>query len=237
MSQLAVDGLLAERESFLAVLCTLTPDEWDAPSAEQSATVRDVVAHVASTHHRVVEPQAGEWPVEDALAEFDRYTAQSIAALGALQAPPHADRTIPMAHFGTHRMSQLADLYLYDMYGHLRADVLAPYGPVDRPEPPRDEARVRPTVEWMIDALPCMVPAKLLEPPIDLELDGPGGGTWAITRDGVIVGRSTDAAATVRSTDHEFVLWGTKRRSWREFAEVEGDATHAAKVLDAINII
>jgi hypothetical protein len=42
--------------------------------------------------------------------------------------------------------------------------------------------------------------------------------------------------AAVASSDHDFVVWGSQRRSWRELAQVDGDAERAACVLDAIRI-
>jgi hypothetical protein len=44
--------------------------------------------------------------------------------------------------------------------------------------------------------------------------------------------------ATVVSTAHDFVSWGTKRRDWRDSGvRVDGDEAYAAQVLDAINVI
>ena len=45
-------------------------------------------------------------------------------------------------------------------------------------------------------------------------------------------------AATVTTTGHAFVQWGTKRRAWQACGvRVDGDAEYAASVLDAINVI
>ena len=41
----------------------------------------------------------------------------------------------------------------------------------------------------------------------------------------------------MRSTDHDFVIWGTRRAPWRDLVKVEGDEAYAARFLDAINII
>jgi len=46
-----------------------------------------------------------------------------------------------------------------------------------------------------------------------------------------------DITATVHSTDHDFVIWGTRRAAWRDLVKVEGDQAYAARVLDAIKII
>ena len=212
MTRLAVDGLRAERESFLDVLRTLDEDEWD--------SVRDVVEHVASTHYRAIAPELGEWPVVDPLTDFDTYTGKSLKVFAALQESPHAEREMDMAQFGTHTTDRLADLYLFDMYTHLRADVLRPYGPVDRPEPPRDEARLWPTVEWMVSVLPTP------DATIELDLDD---RSWTLG-DGRPVAR-------VRSDAHEFTIWASRRRPWRGFVTIEGDVAAAVAFLDAVNVV
>jgi hypothetical protein len=53
----------------------------------------------------------------------------------------------------------------------------------------------------------------------------------------VTEGADARAAATVRSTSHDFVVWGTKRRPWQDFVELEGDEAYATAVLDAVKII
>jgi hypothetical protein len=45
------------------------------------------------------------------------------------------------------------------------------------------------------------------------------------------------ADVTVTSGAHDFVLWGTKRISWRDACTVEGDAAVAESFLDALNIV
>ncbi len=150
-----------------------------------------------------------------------------------------------MGDFGTHPMSILPSLYLFDAYTHLRNDILAPSGPIDRVDPPRDEMRLRPTVEWMLAQLPWMCEAALapvVDRPLTLILDGPGGGTWTIAAGGddgrvsVTEGAVGDPAATVAGTDHDFAMWGTKRAPWRGLVKVEGDESYAARVLDAVQL-
>ena len=100
----------------------------------------------------------------------------------------------------------------------------------------------------MLAGLPWMCAdtiTPVVDRPIVLELDGPGGGTWTIAPGGRDEGRvrrhrrcrAGDAAATVASTDHDFVIWGTQRRPWADYVKIEGDDAYAAPVLDAINII
>ena len=135
---------------------------------------------------------------------------------------------------------------MFDGYTHLRNDILTPNGSIDREQPPRDAQRLRPTVEWMLAGLPWMCAdalAGVVDRPLELTLDGPGGGTWTIAPGGpdgrvaLTEGPSTDAAASARSTDHDFVIWGTRRAPWREHVQLGGDEAYAARVLDAINII
>jgi hypothetical protein len=139
-------------------------------------------------------------------------------------------------------MHQLADAYAFDHYCHLRVDLLAPNGPIERELPPADDALVGPAVGWMLAGIPQMQPGleRHLTGRIRLVLTGPGGGTWDMSRDGdaIVVGEpSGDADATVTSDAHDFVLWGTVRTPWRDACQVDGDQTVAATFLDALNIV
>jgi hypothetical protein len=158
-----------------------------------------------------------------------------------------ADTLLPLGDLGTHPMAMLSNTMLFDNYCHLRNDILKPNGPIDRPSPPRDEMRVRPTVEWMLAGMPWMSADALrdvVDRPLRLVLTGPGGGTWTITRgDDSTEGRvrvtedaTGDAAATIASSANDFVVWGTGRRPWRDYTEITGDDAYAAAVLDAVKI-
>jgi len=235
MSKLALSGLLAEREAMLELMNDLSEDEWNAPSAEDGKRVRDIVAHIGFTHRLLTDapklPEGvdpivlrGNWDIEAVVEEFERYTEASAAVFGRMQG---LSRPRAMGDFGTHPTSELPDLYLFDMYGHLRGDLLQPYGPIERAEPERDDIRLIPVVQWMLAAQPQMCP---VDDTIALELEGPAGGEHTLGPEGLPV-------ATVRCTDHEFTLWGTQRRPWREFAKVTGDEAAATRALDAIRII
>jgi len=148
-----------------------------------------------------------------------------------------------MGDLGTHPMSILASTFVFDAYCHLRNDILRPTGPIDRPEPPRDEMRLRPTLEWMLAGLPWMSEKELtfVDRPVVLVLDGPGGGMWTVGPTGdegrVLVREGDDGSiARVTSCDHDFVIWGTRRRPWRDYVKVEGDTEYASRVLDAMRI-
>ena len=53
----------------------------------------------------------------------------------------------------------------------------------------------------------------------------------------VTEGAAKDAAATVTSNTHDFVIWGTQRRPWSTLTTITGDADYAGRVLDGIKII
>jgi uncharacterized protein (TIGR03083 family) len=266
MSQQGVEGLRAERDSSLAVFKSLTDDEWNAPSDCDGWTVRDVVAHMGSVLHGVADPSlmpnmdAGTelamegpvderraWTIEQVLEEYETYSQVVADTTATLQEPPMADTLLPLGDLGTHPMSMMSNTFLFDNYCHLRNDILKPNGPIDRPEPPRDETRLRPTVEWMVAGMPWMSAdalRDLVDRPIRLVLTGPGGGSWTITpADESTEGRvrvsedaSGDAAATITSSAHDFVLWGTRRRPWHDYTAISGDEAYAATFLDALSI-
>jgi uncharacterized protein (TIGR03083 family) len=264
VSQMSVEGLRAERDAILTIAKSLSDDEWNAPSDCDGWAVRDVVAHMGSILHGVADPSqmvdlsAGTevsmeapvaerraWPVEEVLAEYETYSGQVADLTASLQDPPMSETMLPMGDLGTHPMSIMPSTFLFDSYCHLRNDILKPNGPIDRPEPPRDEKRLRPTLEWMLAGLPWMCASQLafVDRPINLVLTGVGGGTWRIGpggEDGRLVvreGAAPDAAAAVTSDGHDFVIWGTKRRPWRDRVQIDGDTAYAERVLDGIKII
>ena len=265
MSEQAVEGFRAEREAILEIARSLSDEEWNSPSDCAGWTTRDVLAHMAATLHGVVDPAylpdmtagtegAMETPVElrrqrpvaDVLDEYETYSGQAADVFAAVQAPGVGKTPLPMGDLGTHTMAMLPATFLFDAYTHLRVDMLSPYGSIERPEPPRDARRLGPTIEWMLAGLPWMCSdalATLVDRPLQLELTGTGGGTWSFAPGGddgrmaITPGQTSDAAATVRSDAHDFVIWGTQRRPWRDFVALSGDGEYAASVLDAVNVI
>jgi uncharacterized protein (TIGR03083 family) len=264
MSELAVEGFRAERAALLEVANSLSDDEWNAASDCEGWTVRDVYAHLASTIHGIVDPafmadmsggteaameapvaERRSRPVADIVAEYEEYSAKAADAGAMLQGEGIGDTLLPMGDLGTHPMRLMPNILLFDSYCHLRNDILAPNGPIDRPAPPNDEQRVGPTVEWMLAGLPWMCPslAAIVDRPFVLELTGVGGSAFTVSPagpDGRVVisdGAATDAAATATSSAVDFVVWGTQRRPWRDYVKVAGDERYADQILDAINII
>jgi len=264
MSTLGVQGLRAERDATLTIAKSLTDTEWNAASDCDGWTVRDVVAHMASILHGVADPsvmpdlsggtengmegpvaERRAWTIEEVLAEYETYSGQ-VADLGAtLQEPPLSETLLPMGDLGTHPMAIMPCTFLFDNYCHLRNDILKPNGPVVRSQPPRDEMRLAPTIEWMLAGLPWMCADQLafVDTPITLVLTGVGGGSWSIGPGGedgrvlVTVGTADGSVANVISDTHDFVVWGTQRRPWNTLATIDGDTTYAGRILDVFKII
>jgi len=268
----AIEGLRANHEDLQAVLASVTDAEWAQDSACAGWRIQDVLAHVTSNFKEMIEPTPPpadppqvpsmtaeqamealvaprkEWTAAQLLAEYAQYRDAAFAALEALQAEPLASTETPLADLGTYQLHWLANAYCFDHYCHLRHDLLAPEGPLQRDLPEPDDARLRPGVEWMWAGLPQMCSPALthLDRPLLVVLTGPGGGSWLlgpagadglITVEEVTGGAAPGAAATVTSSAHAFVSWGTKRSNWRDHSTVTGDADYAAAVLDALNIV
>ncbi len=264
MSQQGVEAYQAERAAALEIFKGLSEEEWDLPSGCEGWSTRDVVAHMAASLHGIVDPalmpdlsggtepamegpvaERRSWPIEQVLEEYETYSEQAGNVFVMAQEPPMADMEFAMNDLGTHQMSMFASTFTFDVYSHLRHDILAPRGSIERPEPPRDEARVGATLEWLLAGLPWMCAAQLgfVDRPVALTLTGPGGGTWTIAPGGddgrVTVSEGADAAAvaTITSDAHDFVAWSTHRRPWSECVTIEGDQDYAGRVLDAIRLI
>lgn len=256
MSQAAIDALRAEREEVLKLARTLSPEEWAAPSDCDGWRVQDVIAHMTMGMRQVVDPASvpapesdtsdveqdmelgvtarKAWSPAEVLADYEAISAQAIEVFGSLQDEPLASTPIPMKNLGTHPMHLVPNAFAFDHYCHLRVDILLPTGPIDRPSPPSDELRLAPTIEWMLAGLPQMCEdalAKVVTAPVRIDVTGPGARSLTLGGDGEI-------AATIRSSSHDFVVWGTQRRPWRDYdVTIEGDAELGAAVADNINVI
>jgi hypothetical protein len=175
------------------------------------------------------------WPIAEVLTEYETYSGQAIENFAGLQSGEMAAMEIPMGNLGTHPLHLLANAFVFDAYCHLRNDLLAPYGPLDREPPAASGEVLAPAVEWMVAGWPQMCDLAFMDAPVLVELVGEGGGSFLIGG----ASASNDAPrATVTSTPDAFVRWGTQRRSWRdEGVTISGDQPFAARFLDATNII
>ncbi len=252
MSEAAIPALRALREQAVALAKSLTDDEWNLSSACAGWLVRDVYAHMGGVLHGVVDPEfmrAGDdpndmeagmevgvgerrsWPIADVVAEYETYSGQAIDNFAGLQGNDMAAMEIPMGNLGTHPLHLLANAFVFDTYCHLRNDLIAPFGPLDREPPAASAESLGPTIEWMVAGWPQMCDLAFMDAPVLVELVGDGGGSF-------LIGGAGAPRATVTSTPDAFVRWGTQRRSWRdEGVSIAGDESYAARFLDVTNII
>lgn len=265
MSTAAVAALHLERDLVLELIDSLSPEEWALPSDCAGWRVQDVIAHMAAVYKSVgggsvaraddapgdaernadagVEERRG-WSTADVAGEYREWSTTALAGLAAMNEEPMASTVIPLGNLGEHPMHILANALVFDHYCHLRHDLLQPAGPLSRAPLPQDDARLHPIVEWMLGGLPqmCADGLQALDRPVNLVFTAGGQGEWVLRPGTPFItiepGRDPDAAATVTSSTHDFVSWGTQRRPWQALGvSVSGDEPYAARVLDAINVI
>ncbi|MGI9621805.1 MAG: maleylpyruvate isomerase family mycothiol-dependent enzyme [Acidimicrobiales bacterium] len=194
---------------------------------------------------QLVQPRRS-WDHELLLREYRENFDGWIAGLEALQEEPVASTVTPMVDLGEYEMHMIANAYAFDHYCHLYVDLLRPSGPIEADLGEPTHEMVRPGIDWMIAGVPKMQPIEMpaaVSKPLRLVLTGPGGGTWTVlpaSASGgiaVVEGADGDVVATITSSAHDFVSWGTKRSDWRSSCDVTGDTGAAEPFLDALNII
>ena len=267
MSKEALAAVQVGIDDALSVFESLSDDEWARPSGCAGWRVQDVAAHISSNVKEMADPSPPpaapmppmpaerlmdllvqprlDWTPNQVLEELRTYAPRFLDALGALQEPPVATTPLTIADLGTYEMHQLADAYAFDLCCHLRVDVLAPRGPIEPGLTPADDLRIRPAIGWMLAGLPQMQgdAFAFVDRPIELRLEGPGGGACLILPgkdDRVAIAETavqSTPAATIRSSAMAFVVWGTKRSDWRDDVELEGDHQLATRFLDTLNIV
>lgn len=264
MSLAGISGMRSAAGDLIDIAQSLDEGAWQAPSAASGWSVQDVVSHVgcllellqAAVRGEAV-PDSGIEPLNDAMVagrrdwdaartldNVQKQLDQAIELFTPLQEPPMASVEAPMLDLGAYPLHAIADMFTFDMTTHLRYDILAPRGPINRALPPLDEARLGPSVSWLLGGIPKMQPslASQLTAPLALHLTGPGAPRVLISADaGTIVVnplRSADhPAAALTSTTTDFLGWSTTRLPWRPLVTIEGDQSAAATFLDAINLI
>jgi hypothetical protein len=144
---------------------------------------------------------------------------------------------IPLGNLGSHPMHILGNAIVFDHYCHLRHDIGAAVARAA--DLPRDPAALGAAVEWMLAGLPQMCADALAACTVGVNLTFADlGTTWAVApgTDGWTAReRAVDGLATVTTTAHDFVSWGTKRADWRAMGVVADGAV--AATLDACNVI
>lgn len=248
MTSRAVDALRADHDALVAAAERFTDDEWATSSGCEGWAVRDVLAHLTQLFRQLVDPgsvpapdPAGTEATQDRyvdalrdvaprqiLADYRELTGAAIPILERLQG---RDEPLDLGDLGTHPRHLLANAYSFDHFTHIRADLLGPWGPLPHDGPPADEVRVGAALDWMLPGVRQMNRAALddLDGAVSLVLTGPAATTATYGPDG-------EPAATVTSSSIDFVLWGTRRRPWRDLdVAVTGDAELGARFCDALH--
>ncbi|HJM28270.1 MAG: maleylpyruvate isomerase N-terminal domain-containing protein [Acidimicrobiales bacterium] len=270
MSSQAVEALKKIHIEVEKVIQSMQDKDWELQSLCEGWRVQEVFAHMSSNMKEAINPTPApetqtepeslkaeeamealvaprrDWTAQDLLDEYAQYLEDWIGWMSTLQEEPTASTKIPLADLGTYPMHMMANAFAFDHYCHLYIDILAPEGPLSIELDPPSDDMIRPGIEWMIAGMPQMQAeelASVITQPLELELTGPGGGTWTIqpaSDDGMVIvspRANLGSNATIASTAHNFVSWGTKRSDWRSSCTIDGDEIYATKVLDTLNII
>jgi uncharacterized protein (TIGR03083 family) len=247
MTQDAIEALRADHGALAALAGSFTAGEWAAPSACAGWSVQDLLAHMTQLFRQVVDPASlppgdpsgltertqDRWvealrgtPADELLDEYRQLGAQALDALAGIQG---VDDPMDLGDLGTHPLHLVANAFAFDHVVHIRVDLLAPGGPLDRPAPPLEECHRAAAADWMVAGIPQMTPAAVARP-VELVVSGPGGRRAHLGPDGPPV-------ATVTSSIDDLVRWGTGRAAWRELpVEVEGDLAAGAAFCDAVHV-
>jgi uncharacterized protein (TIGR03083 family) len=264
MSLAGISGMRAAAGDVIEVARSLNESEWQIPSAAAGWSVQDVVSHVGCLLELLQAAVGGEavpdsgiepinevmvaarrgWDTARTVDNVEKQLDQAITLFTPLQEAPMASVETPMLDLGTYPLHAIADMFTFDMTTHLRYDILAPRGPINRQLGPLDEARLGPSVSWLLGGIPKMQPdlAGHLTAPLALHLTGPGARNVLIRAQASAIFvdplRSPDeAAATLTSTTGDFLAWSTARLPWRTLVTIEGDQSAATAFLDTINLI
>ncbi|MFI9272258.1 maleylpyruvate isomerase family mycothiol-dependent enzyme [Kitasatospora sp. NPDC052896] len=263
-------GMAAARSST-AQLADIIPrvddEQWDLPSACDGWRVIDVLAHLAALASEAVDPPPPDpslpknreryhdlrvderrgWSHAEVLDEWRHSTPRQLDLLEAAQEPPRADELVEVPGLGTYPRHLLANTMAFNVFCHLRNDMLAPGGPLPFTLPEPTDGQVAAAVDFMLAGLPQMQGPELTATvgrPLVLDLTGPGATTVTIlpaTRpDGLLSvapGADADATTQVHSTAIDFIVWATTRKPWRDYCRMTGDASAATPFLDCLNII
>lgn len=261
-------GSDAARQS-VAHLDTIIPlvsaEQWEAPSACEGWRVIDVLAHLGALATEAVDPPRPDpswpknreryhdlrvderrgWSHAEVVDEWRRSAPRQLELLATGQAAAIADDPITVTGLGVYPRHLLANTMAFNVFCHLRDDMLAPDGPLPYALAEPTAGEVGPAVEFMLAGIPQMQGPELtaaVAEPLILELTGPGGTTVTVlppTTDGgrLTVAPGAHGSTRIRSTALDFIQWGTTRKPWRDYCKLTGDVAAAARFLDTLNIV
>src|SRR5246127_1093588 len=264
MSHTGIVGMRSAANDLVDIGRGLNDSEWQTPSAAAGWLVRDVISHIGCLLELLQAAGRGEgmpdsrikplndgmvaerrgWDNTRILENVQKQLEQAIAMFIPLQDEPMASVEAPMLDLGTYPLHASTDMFTFDMTTHLRYDILAPRGPINRQLPALDETHLGPSVSWLLGGIVKMQPALAghLAAPLALHLTGPGARNVLIRAEAgavmvVPLHSSDEAAAVLTSTTGDFLAWSTARLPWRTRVTIEGDPSAATVFLDAINLI
>jgi uncharacterized protein (TIGR03083 family) len=261
-------GLAAARESndqLAGIVPSIDDDQWELPSACAGWRVIDVLAHLGALAFEAVCPPAPDptvpkireryhdlrvnqrrgWSHAEVIEEWRHYAPLQLDLLAAGQEPPAADEPVVVPGLGTYPRHLLANTTAFNVFCHLRFDMLAPDGPLPFSVPEPTDELVAPAVEFMLAGLPQMQGPELDETvtePLVLELTAPGAVTVTVLPADGPHGRLTVVPGSrgttrIHSAAVDFIAWSTTRKPWRDFCKISGDPATATPFLDCLNII
>jgi uncharacterized protein (TIGR03083 family) len=261
-------GVAAARTSAAQlddVIAAVDDAQWELPSACAGWRVIDVIAHLAALAHEAVEPPPPDPTVPtnreryhdlrvdqrrglthaQVIAEWHHYGPLQLDLLESGQAPQQANAPVEVPGLGTYPRHLLANTMAFNVFCHLRYDMLAPDGPLRLTLPPATDDMVSPAIEFMLAGIPQMQGLELsatVAVPLVLELTGPGATTVTVHPGNppdarLTVTPGSDGTTVIRSTAMDFIAWATQRKSWADYCQVDGDRATATPFLDCLNII
>jgi uncharacterized protein (TIGR03083 family) len=246
MTNAAVDAVRADHRWLADAAATFTADEWAAESGCPGWTTQDLVAHMTQLFRFVVDPaglpqdvpattEAQQEvfvaalrgvPAADVLALYRTLGEQAIAMLELVQG---VNDPLDMGDLGTHPLHLGANAFAFDHYTHIRVDLLAPRGGVDRPAPATTDAHLDASADWMVAVIPQLTP-EAVSLPVELRLTGPAAR--------VIRFGDGEPVATVTSTIEDMIRWATGRGDalGLGLVTVEGDEAAAKHFLEHVHV-
>lgn len=262
------NGLAAARSSnaqLAGIVALVTDDQWEWPSACAGWRLIDVMAHLGALAYEAVRPpdpdpswpkireryhdlrvdQRRGWSHAEVIDEWQRFAPQQIALLDAAQQPPGATEPVTVPGLGVYPRHLLANTTAFNVFCHLRYDMLAPDGPLPLTVPEPTDDLVAPAVEFMLAGVPQMQGPELaatVRDPLVLHLTAPGETVVTVLpaagpgqKLSVVPGRHGETV--IHSAAVDFIAWGTTRKRWRDHCTITGNASAATPFLDCLNII
>lgn len=227
---------------MLAHLGAVAASVVDPPSVPEPGA--SPLPHNRERVHDLLVNVRRRWERTAVIEEWRTKTPQLLALLDTMQSEPVANETITLPGLGTYPKHMLANALAFDTFCHIRHDLCAPRGPLTWSLSDPTDTQIRPAVEWMMAGLPQMQGPELdatVTVPITLDLTGPGASTWTVhpaaAGQRLTVVEENAGRVVVTSAATDFMMWATRRTSWRTHCAIAGEHVAAEAFLSELNII